>query len=101
MAWALSSFALTRPCEVAAGRRVWSQAPGRQASQPRCLPVLALLFLVPLQEGAGELAQAEATLRGQLAHGLLHGQVAAAEALTDLATTVGARGLLLLQPGIC
>lgn len=64
-------------------------------------PVLALLFLVPLQEGAGKLTQAEATLRRQLTHSFLHSQVAAAEALTDLATTVGARGLLLLQPGIC
>lgn len=69
--------------------------------QPRQLPVLALLFLVPLQEGAGKLTQAEATLRRQLTHSFLHSQVAAAEALTDLATTVGARGLLLLQPGIC
>ena len=71
------------------------------AGRPRRLPVLALFFLVPLQEGAGKLAQAEATLGGQLAHGFLHSQVAAAEALTDLTTTVRARGLLLLQPGIC
>lgn len=67
----------------------------------RWLPVLALLFLMPLQKGAGKLAQAEATLGGQLAHGFLHSQVAAAEALTDLTSTVGACGLLLLQPGIC
>lgn len=64
-------------------------------------PVLALLFLVPLQEGAGELAQAEATPGGQLTHGLPHGlphgQVVATEALADLTTTVGACGLLLLQ----
>lgn len=56
---------------------------------------------MPLQKGAGKLAQAEATLGGQLAHGFLHSQVAAAEALTDLTSTVGACGLLLLQPGIC
>lgn len=79
--------------------RMWLNL--RRVGRPRRLPVLALLFLVPLQEGAGKLAQAEATLGGQLAHGFLHSQVAAAEALTDLTTTVRACGLLLLQPGIC
>lgn len=66
----------------------------------RQLPVLALLFLVALQEGAGELLGAEGALGGQLAHGFLHGQVAAAQALADLAAAVGARGLFLLEPRV-
>lgn len=78
-------------------RQLWHSAEGKQSS----LPVLALLFLVPLQEGSGELLHAEATFRGQLADGFFHSQVSTAQALTDLAAAIWASRLFLLQPSVC
>ena len=63
-------------------------------------PFLAGVAGVLLQRAARELATAVATLRGQLAHCLLDGQVPRHERARDLDATVGARGGLVAKTGV-
>lgn len=64
------------------------------------IPFLAFCFRVVVQTGPRQQGGAEWAWCGHLRDRLLHGQVASAEVLADVAAAIGARGFFVLQPSV-